>query len=55
MEGLVAFLFFALALSVAHVFAGAADTPPLWLWAAKIPTCSKAHGMRDPAEMHCVS
>ena len=35
--------FFALALSVANVFAGDAETPPLRLSPVKIPKCAKAH------------
>ena len=40
-------VFFALALSVACVFAGDADTPPLQLSPAKIPNCTKAHVCQD--------
>ena len=40
-------VFLALALSVAHVFAGDADTPPLRLSPTKIPTCAKAYVCSD--------
>ncbi len=42
-------VFFALALSVVHVFAGDADTPPLRLSPTKIPQCTKAHVCQDLA------
>ncbi len=40
-------VFLALALSVAHVFAGDAETPPLRLSPVKIPACAKAHVCKD--------
>ena len=40
-------VFLALALSVVHVFAGDADTPPLRLSPTKIPQCTKAHVCQD--------
>ena len=40
-------VFFALALSVAHAFAGDADASPLRLSPAKIPKCQRAHVCQD--------
>ena len=40
-------VFLAVALSVAHVFAGDADTPSLRLSPTKIPKCKKAHVCKD--------
>ena len=40
-------VFLALALPIAHAFAGDADTPPLRLSPVKIPACAKAHVCKD--------
>ena len=40
-------VFLALALSVAHVFAGDADMPPLRLTPTKIPKCTKSYVCPD--------
>ena len=40
-------VFLALALVVAHAFAGDADTSPLRLSPVKIPKCQKAHVCKD--------